>query len=147
MSGNGTPCIYVTGDIDKIGFITQCNASSCRLFGFTMAEIRGHNVEKLMPEMYAKRHNKVLEDALGKGAEYIPNKERLVYGRHKSGYIFPVWLQLKMVNTSSSGIQFVALFKTDKKAISSNVAYILINKEKKMQGISSSCMKMMNLDI
>lgn len=22
MSANGTPCVYVTGDIDKIGFIT-----------------------------------------------------------------------------------------------------------------------------
>src|SRR3569833_4653780 len=30
--------------------------------------------------------------------------------------------------------------------ISSNIAYILLNKEKKIQGISSSCMKMMNFD-
>ena len=41
----------------------------------------------------------------------------------------------------------MALFKIDKKIISSNIAYILINKDKKIQGISSSCMKMMNLDI
>ena len=45
------------------------------------------------------------------------------------------------------GTQFVALFKIDKKVISSDIAYILINKDKKIQGISSSCMKMMNLDI
>lgn len=41
----------------------------------------------------------------------------------------------------------MALFKIDKKIVSSNIGYILINREKKIQGISSSCMKMMNLDI
>lgn len=25
MSSNGVPCIYVNGDTDKIGLITQCN--------------------------------------------------------------------------------------------------------------------------
>lgn len=50
-----------------------------------------------MPEMYAKNHSKVLDEALAKGPENIPNKERLVFARHKSSYIFPVWLQLKMV--------------------------------------------------
>lgn len=49
-----------------------------------------------MPEMYAKNHSKVLEEALAKGPENIPNKERLVFAKHKSGYIFPIWLQLKM---------------------------------------------------
>jgi hypothetical protein len=34
----------------------------------------------------------MLEDALSKGAENIANKERLVFAKHKSGYVFPVWL-------------------------------------------------------
>jgi PAS domain S-box-containing protein len=92
MSSNGTPCIYVSGDNDKIGLITNCNASACRIFGFTSPEIKGHNVEKLMPEMYANNHSKILDEALAKGPENIPNKERLVFARHKSGYVFPVWL-------------------------------------------------------
>ena len=97
MSSNGTPCIYVTGEVDKIGLITQCNAGACRILGYTMNEIKNHNVEKLMPEMYAKNHSRILDDALAKGSENIPNKERLVFARNKSGYIFPVWLQLKMI--------------------------------------------------
>lgn len=97
MSTNGTPCIYVTGDNDKIGMVTQCNSGASRIFGYTLNEMKNHNVEKLMPEMYAKNHSKVLDEALAKGPENIPNKERLVFARHKSSYIFPVWLQLKMV--------------------------------------------------
>lgn len=45
-----------------------------------------------MPEMYAKHHAKVLDNALAKGAENIINKDRLVFARHRSGYVFPVWL-------------------------------------------------------
>lgn len=92
MSSNGTPCIYVSGDSDKIGLITQCNYGSSRITGYTYGEIKNYNVEKLMPEMYAKNHSKILDDALAKGPDNIPNKERLVFARHKSGYIFPVWL-------------------------------------------------------
>lgn len=54
-------------------------------------------MERLMPEMYAIHHNKILDDSLQKGPENIPNKERIVFARHKSGYVFPVWLQIKMV--------------------------------------------------
>lgn len=132
VSSNGTPCVYVSGDHDKMGMITQCNAGACRIFGYSMNEIKNHNVEKLMPEMYAKNHGKLIEDALNKGSESIHNKERLVFGRHKSGYIFPVWICLKMITNSQGQTQFVALFKTDKKLVSSDIAYILLNNEKKI---------------
>ena len=52
-----------------------------------------------------------------------------------------------MVQSSSSGIQFASLFKIDKKLMTSSLAYILLNKEKKVQGISASSMSLMNLDI
>lgn len=45
-----------------------------------------------MPELYARHHAKILEEALQKGAENIINKERLIFAKHKSGYIFPVWI-------------------------------------------------------
>ena len=106
-----------------------------------------------MPDIYSRFHGQALEGALQKGPEGIQNKERLVFGKHKSGYIFPVWIQVKSVHSYQYGTQFVALFKLDKKIMSSNVAYVLLSKEKdrdkdnRFLGISSSCMKMMNLDM
>jgi PAS domain-containing protein len=61
---DGTPCIYVSGDIDKLGIITNCNAGASRVFGYSLLEIKHNNVEKLMPEMYGKYHYKMLDDAL-----------------------------------------------------------------------------------
>ena len=39
------------------------------------------------------------------------------------------------------------MFKVDKKLMSSNIGFVLLNKDKKIQGISSSCMRLMNLDL
>ena len=99
VSSDGTPCIFVSGETDKLGLITQCNQGAVRVFGYQQFEMKNQKVEKLMPEMYGKNHSKILDDALQKGPENIPNKERLVFARHKSGYVFPVWLQLKLITS------------------------------------------------
>lgn len=105
-----------------------------------------------MPELYGVNHRKMLEDAIAKGADNIQNKERFVFARHKSGYVFPVWIQFKLVmsssSSSSSEINFIALFKIDKKAMSAFIGYVLVGKDdRKIYGISSSCHKMMGLDL
>ena len=63
---NDTPCIYVSGESNKVGMITNCNAASARVFGYKIKEMINQNVEKLMPEMYAKEDSNVLEEALAK---------------------------------------------------------------------------------
>lgn len=52
-----------------------------------------------------------------------------------------------MIQTTSNEVQFIALFKIEKKMMNANIGYIIFNKEKKINGISSSCMKMMGLDV
>lgn len=43
--------------------------------------------------------------------------------------------------------QFIALFKIDRKLISSSIGFVLVNKERMIQGISSGCIKLMSLDL
>lgn len=31
---DGTPCIYISGETDRLGIITQCNLSVCKIFGY-----------------------------------------------------------------------------------------------------------------
>ena len=42
-----------------------------------------------MPELYAKNHQKILEKTTGADPETVNSKERFIFGKHKSGYIFP----------------------------------------------------------
>ena len=61
-TADGTPCVYISGENEKLGNILQCNASACRIFGYSKREqIIGHEVEVLMPKIYAKSHKRFIE--------------------------------------------------------------------------------------
>lgn len=92
LYNNGSSFVIISAESKNLGKIVNCNVGAQRVFGYSMNEMINHHVEKLMPEMYAKGHSRVLEEALSKGPENIPNKERPVYAKHKSGFIFPTHL-------------------------------------------------------
>ena len=76
-----------------MGFITNLNMSACRVFGFfRKEELLNRNVKVLTPSIYSYFHDEFLRAALMKSTELMSNKERSVYGRHISGYIFPLGL-------------------------------------------------------
>jgi hypothetical protein len=62
-----------------------------------------------------------------------------VFGKHHSGYIFPLWLSVKNLPSFLSGKQFVATFKIEKSGINKNTAYLILDKNKEVIDISSSC--------
>jgi len=35
---DGTPCIYISGEQERLGIINQCNMSLCKIFGYTKKE-------------------------------------------------------------------------------------------------------------
>jgi len=41
VSADGSPCIFVSGDSETLGTITQCNMSAVRVFGYQQHELRG----------------------------------------------------------------------------------------------------------
>lgn len=42
------------------------------------------------------------------------NKERFIFGKHKSFYIFPCFANIKAINNNYQSLQFVATFRTEK---------------------------------
>lgn len=104
MAMDGSPCAYISAEQERLGVLTHCNMSLCKIFGYTKRDaLIGHEVEMLMPRIYARNHKKALECAIQKPPDLLSSKERLVFGRHSSGYIFPVWLSIKNVPSFVSG--------------------------------------------
>lgn len=141
---DGSPLIYLSGENDRLAQISNINLSACRIFGYLRKEeLLGKNIKILMPPLYAYHHDEFIRSAVIKNAEAISNRERSVYGRHTSGYIFPVSLQIKFFQSFLHGKQFAATLKQEKKGINTSVAYLIINEE----GIiieASSSMKFIN---
>lgn len=117
-SQDGSPLIYISGENDLMGLISNMNLSACRIFGFFRKEdLVNKNVKVLTPNVYAIHHDEFIKTALLKSSEQLTNKERSVYGKHISGYIFPISLQIKFMQSFLHGKQFVATLKSEKKGV------------------------------
>lgn len=87
--------------INGKGIIQSLNKSAEKIFGYSPDELIGHNVKTLMPEPYKSKHDSYIENyfrtgrkiSIGKGVEALALK--------KGGSIFPIYLAVSEVKSSS----------------------------------------------
>lgn len=114
ISDNSTPTVFVSGDLEKLGIVTGVNLSCSSMFGYNKSELINRNIKILMPPLYAKSHDQYIEHYIQTNEMRFINKERFVFGKHKSFYIFPVFANIKAINNNYQSLQFVATFRTEK---------------------------------
>ena len=80
--------------IDDRGLIQAFNPSAERLFGYTISDVLGRNVNMLMPSPDHERHDGYLQHYLTTGEQKIIGIGREVTGLKKDGTHFPVHLSV-----------------------------------------------------
>ncbi|MBI2799809.1 MAG: PAS domain S-box protein [Gammaproteobacteria bacterium] len=80
--------------IDGAGRITSFNPAAERLFGYTAAEILGHNVKMLMPNPYHDEHDQYLQRYLSTAQPHVIGIGREVIARRRDGSMFPIELSV-----------------------------------------------------
>lgn len=80
--------------INKVGIVSQFNFSAEQLFGYTAAEVIGHNVLMLMGDDHAPKHDGYLAHYLETGVKKIIGTSREVMAKHKNGRLIPVHLSV-----------------------------------------------------
>ena len=142
---DGTPCMVANGEQGKLGEILQFNMAVCRIFGYTKAELSGRKITSLMPDMYARVHDKILQRCINSNEDInvAGAKDIFVLSRHKSGYLMPIFLQARMMSSVTHGTLFVATLKPEKKGL--NVCYLLLNEQQDVVGVSSRCISTLKL--
>jgi len=80
--------------IDEAGLMVSFSSAAERLFGWTVAEVAGSNVEMLMPSPYREAHDGYIRRYLETGERRIIGTGRIVVGERKDGSTFPMELSV-----------------------------------------------------
>jgi hypothetical protein len=65
-------------------------------FGYSREDMLGFNINLFMPTIFGKHHAKFLSNFIDKGRiRLLKQKNRVVFGRNKRKFIFPVQIKLK----------------------------------------------------
>lgn len=122
------------------------NMSAASLFGFDKSELINKKINNVMPSLYGVHHDDFLKRFLDTSESTLLNKERILFGKHKNGYIFPFIVLLRPVyHVLKDGVEFVATIKKEKKI--KDVAYLVCNKDLILEDISTSCINLLGLDL
>jgi PAS domain S-box-containing protein len=76
------------------GRIVLVNPSACRMFGYTVEELKGQSVELLIPSHYRKGHEKLRDGFYEKPQNRVMGHGRDLFGARKDGTNLPVEVSL-----------------------------------------------------
>jgi PAS domain S-box-containing protein len=141
---NSTPTVLVSGEPDKLGIISSINLAASSIFGYTKSELINRNIKILMSQIYGRHHDQFLENYINTSEMKFPNKERIIFAKHKSNYIFPVFVNIKATQNNYQNLNFVGTFRQDKHF--KITAYMTIYNDGTIDAISSSCITILRID-
>jgi PAS domain S-box-containing protein len=113
--------------------MTNLNMCACRIFGYVKKELLGLKINKLMPAMFSQHHDTFLNTNLleNKINSNFDLNEISAFGLHKNKYIFPMKIKVISIPNILNQMQYLAKITIDKREISSDIGYILIDPKKK----------------
>ena len=99
-------------------------------------ELVGSPLGIIMPSIYAKHHDRLLEAKKLKPPQYFGKKKDIqIFGKHKSGFIFPALLNIVHLSTINNQEFLAAKFTLPDEA--RNTAYILCDLKNTIIGLSA----------
>src|SRR5438132_14305019 len=85
--------------VDSAGVISFANAPAATVFGYSLSELIGRDIETLIPERFRDRHVGYRKNFLSHPTNRVMGAGRDLFGRRKDGSEFPVEVGLSPMRT------------------------------------------------
>ena len=85
--------------VDSVGVISFANGPAATVFGYSLRELIGCNIETLIPERFRDRHPGYRKDFHSEPSSRAMGAGRDLFGRRKDGSEFPVEVGLNPIRT------------------------------------------------
>ena len=85
--------------VDSVGVISFANGPAATVFGYSLRELIGRNIETLIPERFRDRHPGYRKDFHSEPSSRAMGAGRDLFGRRKDGSEFPVEVGLNPIRT------------------------------------------------
>lgn len=115
-------------------------------FGYSKSELINRKVNLIMPQVFAEHHDSFIEDYLHHLESKVLNRERLLFGKAKNGYVFPSYMFVRYQPSYIHGTQFIASIRIEK--YFKLVGYMIVSKvDLEILNITANCISLFDLTL
>jgi len=105
--------IIVSGNVKTLGTILYANRHVREQLGFTISDLEGRNISRLMPAIIGEKHDAFMLRHYQTGESYVLGQERLMFIQTKDGLIEPVCISVKTLPSIEKGVRYVGFIRRD----------------------------------
>jgi len=146
--------LTASGNIDSTGVVQNSN-DNIKQFGYQKSDVIGNNVSVILPKFLGDMHDSFIYNYYNTGVASFLNRERIVFIKHKSGFLEPVYLLVKCLPNLQEGLQFLGFIKKlpldspylhpPQKYLDKKYMIIVTDSKGYILGFSKSCFKKLGL--
>ena len=142
LFNKNTGIIIANGDKGSEGIIEACNGEIENIFKYKPSDIKGMNLNHLMPRLFAKDHSKYMERYFQVGEKKLIDKvDFSCFGKDKNNSIIKLKLAIKLFPILNDNVLFFGLI------LKENIDdIILMDSRFNIQGMSLKLMKILSID-
>ncbi|CAD8178354.1 unnamed protein product [Paramecium pentaurelia] len=148
ISSQPDPIIVIQKHLNQDSNIMNVNKSFCSLLGYSKTDLIKRNLNEIMPDIYASKHNQCIENYLLHKIEATNQqiiKSSHVYIKTKNKYILPINIKVKLLEVHHNELILLGILEYNFQQ--SNQCYIISSPEGNITDLSSNCISFLGIDL
>lgn len=103
--------IIISGNTNNFARVLAMNNKAERIFGYSTNELITQKLTKLMPKLFVDNHEALILNFINGNRKINKENHNFVWGKHKTGYIVPLIMDINAYVNFEFNFCFIAFLK------------------------------------